>query len=72
MSADARVPAPPRQCPKCKRIGKDWYSYRITPDTPRCGCGNCGHVVFLTEKIPYASFTVSEDGRMVNTTPARL
>lgn len=49
--ADRRVESVPQTCPACKRDNiarRGWTPYRLTLGAPSVGCGNCGHVVYLT------------------------
>ena len=54
MTNVKRVDLPPEDCPTCgNRNGKHgarWTAYVLIDDAPACGCGNCGHVVYLTKK----------------------
>lgn len=51
-TADAvtRFDQPPDECPRChggKTNRTAWWAYRLVPDAPCCGCGNCGFVIHL-------------------------
>jgi hypothetical protein len=54
-----RLQALPKDCPNCKRVNADseggissgWHPYIHIPDAPAAGCGNCGHVIYLTKDI---------------------
>jgi hypothetical protein len=55
MTATAveRVAKPPKLCPRCgrdneKRVG--WQQYKLIPDAPAAGCGNCGYIVYITRE----------------------
>jgi ribosomal protein S27AE len=53
-----RVDEVPEQCPSCGRgngqagmPGGHWHPYILIEDGPAFGCGNCGHVVYVTEQF---------------------
>lgn len=58
--ADRRVPDVPQYCPACERDNvarRGWTPYRLTPGAPSVGCGNCGHVIYLTHTAPIQILT---------------
>lgn len=49
----------PDTCPNCERkrdqfstrLGTRWVHYRLIPGSPAAGCGDCGHIVYLTPEV---------------------
>jgi hypothetical protein len=74
-----RVDTPPAACPVCKwenqsfvgdgvfpRAGRQrWHNYHMVDVAPYCGCGNCGHVVYLKAPLVPPVMSVDLDGTMV-------
>ncbi len=46
-----RVDKLPSPCPGCgrKNVDEQWVHYRLIPGAPAAGCGNCGHVIYVTD-----------------------
>ena len=44
-------------------VGSRWHSYKLIDTAPACGCGDCGHVVYLKKLNPFVCFYVDDAGQ---------
>lgn len=43
-------------------VGSRWHNYKLIDCGPAAGCGNCGHVVYLTKSPMLTCFYVDDHG----------